>query len=334
MKLNIYFIHAQWLKDRERVITEFQKLITKYTFKNIKTVKVSVITDYDPHEINAEIIGKTVNYEPIKNDEKLQFYNGMMKNLHIFQLSNSLKHYKALEEISKTSNDDDINIILEDDILYEDKVCMMLEKLISDLPEKYNIMFLSLPNSLDETKKKKGVKYQNTNEIFRILPYCDSYIVSKEAAKILYDNYLPIKYINNIQLSFVIEKIKLKTLIVLPNIFMDGSKYGLFLSVLNPNNILLFNNDYMKIKTLILKPELNNEEKKEIIKTIDSSMIANNPDMMHLKALYYTNEKKYKEAESIFENALKIYQAYNCVVNHESSFLKDYIRLYKHLQFI
>jgi len=332
MKLNIYFIHAQWLKDRERVITEFQKLITKYTFKNIKTVKVRVITDYDPNEINAEIIGKTVNYEPIKNDEKLGFYNGMMKNLHIFQLSNALKHYKALEEISKNSNDDDINIILEDDILYEDKVCMMIEKLIADLPEKYNIMFLSLPNNLDEARKKQGIKHQNTNELFRVLPYCDSYMVSKEAATILYDNYLPIKYINNIQLSYVIEKIKLQTLIVLPNIFMDGSKYGLFLSVLNPNNVLLFNNDYMKLKSLILKPELNNEEKKEIMKIFETSMIANNPDMMHLKALYNINQKKYKEAESIFENALKVYQAYNCVVNHESSFLKDYIRLYKHLQ--
>ena len=29
-KINVFFVHAQWLKDRERVISEFQKLITKY----------------------------------------------------------------------------------------------------------------------------------------------------------------------------------------------------------------------------------------------------------------------------------------------------------------
>jgi GR25 family glycosyltransferase involved in LPS biosynthesis len=336
-KINVFFIHAQWLKDRERVIENFQKLITKYKFKDIKTTKIRVITEYEPGDINGDLISKTVSYDQIKDEDetekKLSFYNGLLRNLHIFQLSNSLKHYKALEEISKTSGENDINIILEDDILYEDKVCMLLEKIIQDLESDYGMIFLGLPSNIDAANRR-GVKYQNTSEVFRVLPYSDSYIISTASAKLLFDNYLPIKYVNNIQLSYVLEKIKMQSKLSLPNIFMDGSKYGLFLSVLNPNNALLFNNDYMKAKIMIDKGEFKSDEKRELEKIFKESIIASNPDMMHLNALYSIKNNKFSIAETIFENALKIYQSNNCILNHESQFLRDYIKLYKNLQTI
>jgi GR25 family glycosyltransferase involved in LPS biosynthesis len=339
-KINVFFIHAQWLKDRERVIGDFQKIITKYNFKDIKTTKIRVITEYEPGDINGDLISKTVSYDQIKDedetlpiDKKLSFFNSLLRNLHVFQLSNSLKHYKALEEISKTSGEHDINIILEDDILYEEKVCMLLEKIMQDLESDYGMIFLGLPSNID-TSKRQGIKYQNTSEVFRVLPYCDSYIISTASAKLLFDNYLPIKYVNNVQLSYVLEKIKMQSKLSLPNIFMDGSKYGLFLSVLNPNNALLFNNDYMKAKIMIDKGEFKVDEKKEIEKILKESMIAANPDMMHLSALYSLKNNNFSVAETIFENALKIYQSNNCILNHESQFLRDYIKLYKNLQTI
>ena len=118
------------------------------------------------------------------------------------------------------------------------------------------------------------------------------------------------------------------------NIFMDGSKYGLFLSVLNPNNALLFNNEYMKAKILNDKGinDLSANDKKDLEKIFKESMIAGNPDLMHLHALYKIKNNNFKEAEEIFENALKVYQAYNCILNHESQFLRDYIKNYKNLQ--
>lgn len=337
-KINVFFIHAQWLKDRERVIGDFQKLITKYNFKDIKTTKIRVITECEPGDINGDLISKTVSYDQIKDEDetvpaekKLSFYNGLLRNLHVFQLSNSLKHYKALEEISKTSGENDINIILEDDILYEEKVCMLLEKIVLDIQSDYGMIFLGLPSNI-EAAKKKGVNYQNTSEVFRVLPYCDSYIISTASAKLLFENYLPIKYVNNVQLSYVLEKIKMPSKLSLPNIFMDGSKYGLFLSVLNPNNTLLFNNDYMKAKIMIDKGDFKIDEKKELDKIFKESMIASNPDMMHLNALYNIKNNNFPIAEIIFENALKIYQSNNCILNHESQFLRDYIKLYKNIQ--
>ncbi len=338
-RLNVFFVHAQWLKDRERTITEFQRLTSKYQFKGIKTIKTRVITDYDPNDINGDIVGKTVSYNPIKDEddvpenEKLSFYNNFLKNIHVFQLSNSLKHYKVLEEIAKESGADDINLVLEDDIIYEDKMCMLLEKLINDLPSAYDIIFLGFPSNIDP-KKRNLTKFQNVNEVFpRVLPYCDSYIISKETATKLYENYLPIKFTNNVQLSMVMEKTKSKGLIAVPNIFMDGSKFGVYLALLTPNNLLLFNNEYMRVKAALSNiDKITKEEKVVIEKLFKDSQLNSHPDFMYLKALYYVREGRQKEAESLYETALKIYQMNNCIVNHESQFLKDYIRLYREMQ--
>lgn len=337
-RLNVYFIHAQWLKDRERIISEFQRMTGKYHFKSIKGVKIRVITDYDPADINGEVIARTVSYNPIKDEDanipdeaKLSFYNMFLKNLHVFQLSNVLKHYKALEEISKESGENDINLILEDDILYEDKVCMLLERLADELPSDFDVLFTGLPSNV-EHKNRNEFKFQKTKEIFRVLPYCDSYFVSKAGATKLYENYLPIRFINNIQLSYVIEKANVQSTLVLPNIFMDGSKFGMFLSTLNANNQLLFNNDYMQTKMIISKDDHSQQEKDYLTKVLKESPLNAHPDFMALKALYLTKCGSYKDAQEVFESALKIYQANNCILNHESQFLKDYIKLFKHIQ--
>lgn len=336
-RLNVFFIHAKWLKDRERVVSEFQKLTGKYVFKDIKGVKIRVITDFDPNDINHQIISSTVNYSPVQdnpneiNEKKLSNYNGLLRNLHIFQLSNTLKHYKALEEIVNSSNENDINLVLEDDILYEDKMCMMLERLVDNLPSDFDMVFLGLPNNIN-TSNKTTVRFQATKDLFRVLPYCDSYIVSKTAARKLYDNYLPIKFVNNVQLSYMIEKLELNSLIAIPNIFMDGTKFGVFLSVLTPSNQLLFNNDYMTARAILSNENVDVESQTKLDNVFANSLVRNHPDMMHLKGLYLSKHSNYNEAKDVFESALKIYQDNNCVLNHESQFLKDYIKMYKDIQ--
>jgi GR25 family glycosyltransferase involved in LPS biosynthesis len=341
--LNIFIISASWLKDRQRVITEFQKQIQKYFFKNIKTTTIKVITEYDPNDITGELIQKSVNYTHFKEEDDLKddnkstsftFYNQFIKNMHLFQLSCVLKHTKAIEHIVNNSGDDDINLILEDDIVYQESMCMMLEKVMESLPSDYDIAFLGLPTN-KAIKDRNEIGYQNTSEIFKVLPYNDSYIISKTAAKKLYDSFLPIKFTYNIQLSYLIDKLALKTVLCLPSIFIDGSKLGMFLSTLTPNNALLFNNDYMQTKNILDNKkdlELTEEETNKLDKTFAESPIKNHPDFLHLRANYLTKQKKYKEAEGVFEEGLKIYSTNSCVVNHESLYLKDYIRLYKNMQ--
>ena len=331
--INIYFIHSTHLRERERIIADFKTLLGKYTFNGINRTSVKIISEYDPNVLNEEIIRKTVDYSRIKDEKEgkpLEFYNQHLKNMHIFQLSNTLKHYKALEMISKTE-DNDVNIVLEDDILYEEKVLVSLEKVLRKLKGcDDSVTFLGLPCNVQNPKKE--IMFQKTKEIFRILPYTDSYIVSNKLAKKMHDNFLPIKFINNIHFSYTFEKSGIDSQIAIPNIFMDGSKYGIFLSTLSPNNHLIFNNDFMTVANIINKNELDKADRDKVTELFEKSQIAKNPDFMYLRALFYTKLSEYEKAKEIYEEIFKIYDSNTNVINAESSVLRDYIRLHRHLQ--
>ena len=329
-KLNIYFVHSKDLKERQSVIDNFSSTIKKYKFRNIEVSSIEVIKSYDPSEIDGNVIRQYIDYSKI-TESHVEFYNQLLKNLHVNQLSNTLKHLKALELIAKNSNDNELNLVLEDDILYEDKVCMSFERMLQALPEKYDIVLLGMPTTVDVVDKSKFV-FQDTHKIFKVLPVCDSYIVSHSTAKALVMNYAPVKFSNNNQLSYVCDKIGVQTLQSIPNIFIDGSKYGLFLSKLSSNNPLIFNNDFVNMRSIVSKNELSKRDHEDIKSIISKSPIKDNPDFIHMECQYYVKQKDYKKALKRFQDAYNIYMSNGCILSNDSVFLRDYIRSHKYLQ--
>jgi hypothetical protein len=318
-KLNIYFIHSKELSERENVFKNFEAIFKQYRFKNIVLNKINVIEDFDSKDITANTIQQYVRYDKI-TETQFEFYNQLYKNMHINQLSNTLKHFKALEMISAKSHERDINLVLEDDILYEDKVCLSFDKLVKTLPKTYDFIMLGMP-TLTEVSDKTTFNFEDTHKIFKVLPLSDSYIVSTAAAKAVVPHYVPLKFINNIQMSYVTDKLGLSTLQAIPNIFIDGSKYGLFLSKLSTNNPLIFNNDYTTLRNILSKGTISKDEDDIINKLIDRSTIRNNPDFIHLECQYHILCKNYEKAKNRYEEAYKIYVSNGCILNNESLFL-------------
>lgn len=329
-KLNIYFIHAKYVKEREGVIEGFKTALKKYRFSNIVVSNVKVIDKYDPDEIDMQVIKENVDYSKI-TDAKVEFYNQIIRNMHINQLSNTLKHKVALEMIVKNSNDGEINLVLEDDILHEERVCFALDRLFGMLPSKYDLLFLGMPTTTDKVDKSKFI-FQDTHELFKVLPFCDSYIVSHSAASKLLTKYKPIKFVNNVQLGYAADSLDLSTIQCIPNVFIDGSKFGMFLSKLSPNNMLIFNNDYNQLRGLVSKDTITSDDNKAVEKLLARTPIKNNPDFIHQECLFYIKNKDYKKAKEKFEQAYSTYMSNGCILSSESVFLKDYIRVFKHFQ--
>jgi GR25 family glycosyltransferase involved in LPS biosynthesis len=329
-KLNIYFIHSKGLKERQSVIDNFTSLIKKYRFRNIEVASIETITGYDPEDIDVNTIRQFVDYAKI-SESHVEFYNQLLRNLHINQLSNTLKHFKALELIAKKSNDKELNLVLEDDVLYEEKVCMSFERMVQAMPEKFDMIMLGMPTTTDVVDKSKFT-FQDTHKIFKILPVCDSYLVSHSTAKALVMNYVPIKFNNATQLSYVSDKLGIETIQSIPNVFIDGSKYGLFLSKLSSNNPLIFNNDFVTIRALASKEILTKEDIEIFNKLINKSAIKDNPDFVHMECLYYIKQKKYKKALDRFTDAYNTYMNNGCILSNDSVFLRDFIRTHKYIQ--
>lgn len=328
-KLHIYFIHAKTLPDREVIINNFRAIVAKHSFKTIEIGSIRVITEHDPNDIQVELIQKSVDYSPLK-EERVAYLNQLTKNIHINQLSNSLKHLKALETICECSSEDDLHLVLEDDILYENTMCDALENVIQKMQPEQGMVFLGLPA---QTEIQKGTTtFHKVTDLFKVLPLIDSYLIRKSTAKILVENYLPIKFITNVQMQYLLTLHNIPAYQVVPNVFIDGSKYGVFTSTQTGNNMLVFNKDYAMLQTLANKSVLTKEEQALAEKIVSESPIRGHPDFLHMKAKYLTAAGKYKEAEQSFAEAYNGLIMKGSIVNHECTLLKDFIRLFSHLQ--
>ena len=116
------------------------------------------------------------------------------------------------------------------------------------------------------------------------------------------------------------------------NVFVNGSKFGVFVSALDPNNKLFMNPDYNKIGMLLSKDELESDGIKTITQIEKRLQFKDHPDFQYIFGLFYVKQKNYKKALSYFEDAYKNYNSNDSVINAESEFLQDYIKLFKHLQ--
>lgn len=334
-KLYIYIIHAKHLTERRKVIDELRKDIGKYTFSSVNSIEIQTIDAYDVDEITPENIQASVNYSPIESDkEEIKIFNALLRILHVNNISNAMKHLNVLKKIAEDTSSDSYHLVVEDDIMYEPRMCMLLDKLLAKLTSSDEIVFLGMPNN-EPVTNTNTITIKSSKEVFKILPYNDSYIIQPKTAKTIVDMFLPIKFYTNIQISYICEYAGIKIKQCVPNIFVDGTKFGTYLSSQMVNNDLVFNKDYMFVKNMSEKTKAQvTKDDIELFKKIrESSGIANNPDFLVVagKCLRYIFED-YNGARELYQKAFDMYQRNNIIINNESMFLRDFISLHAHLQ--
>ena len=320
--LSIYFIHASDLVMRKQVCENFLNKI-----KDDFNVTIKYILEDDPKDIDITRIKDMVKMEKSKTND---VFDVLLKNIHVKQLSNSLKHYKAYQEIEKS--DDEFSLILEDDIIYSNDVVDNLKNVMDKIKantEKWHIMFTGMPQPAGLNIKTPII---NVAEIFKLLPVCDSYFVCKQNVGELMEKFLPIKYCTNIQLSYIITHQDIKAFMTVPNVFVDGSKYGMLLSSLESNNKLFLNPDYNKLVAIVNKNEYTLEDDKVVQSLATSMQFANHPDFLYQLGLYEMKRKNYSKAKHVFDSIYEIYVKNNSVMNSDCEFLYNYCNLFTHFQ--
>lgn len=322
--LHIYIIHAKALKEREVSISNIVTKLKSHTYKNAIIGDVYIMASNDPDVIPIDFIQKSIDYTII-NDSELAVFNQFIKNIHVNQLSNTLKHADALNKIAQNQNDD-LHLVIEDDTLFGEDVCETLDTILGNLTDQ-PITFLGLPSN---EKADNPIAIIPSN--FTVVPVVDSYLIKYDTAKLLCDNFFPIKFTAVFQINYILKKLGIKIYQSNKNVFVNGSKYGMFVSSLNPNNALVFNKDYVTVLEILNKETNTHEDALKVNKLARESPIAMSPDFMYLIARYSIKEKKYKDAEKLLSEAYNLILSNNGIVNHESSILKDFIRIFKHLQ--
>ena len=115
--LNVYIVHYTKLKKREEHMDKFVNILKDVVTELPIVCNFVIIRDSDPE--NIKDINKLANISLIENPtEKDKVFNGMLKQLTPNNISNSMKHLKALETISEYTNNNEIHLVIEDDIVY------------------------------------------------------------------------------------------------------------------------------------------------------------------------------------------------------------------------
>lgn len=306
MKIDLYIIVSNQTKVRAPKLDELQQKIKKN-----HDVKVTFITGNEPEDITPQKIRETIAIEKINNP----LYDSLLRTLGPKQVSNALKHLDALKAIAADTRPGSYPIVLEDDPLTPDTFDADFQNMFEALPSGWEFVMLGLPGKI--------AGFQPLSEVYKALPVCNAYMVKQSVASRIANTFLPLRYVTNIHLSYSLEAFGIKPLLYAPQIFIDGSKYGVYVSTLTPTNELLFNKEFV-----LAKQQIADGLHQDALSTIRSSPLKNHPDFMHLRALCELKVHGKDVAEKTFEQALKVFEDNNAITNNESKFLTDYIGLY------
>lgn len=324
--VDIHIIHSKTLTQRDKSVENIIAKIKSHDYLNLKLGEFHIVQSNDPDDIHLNTIQQIIDYSSIQ-DVALASFNQFTKNIHINQLSHTLKHLDTLQKISKS--DKDLHIVLEDDVLFAEDICSKLDDLFKQIdPKIHNLTLLGIPSSNADEIASSSIELIPCEEK-AIIPVMESYIVTKHAAEILSTGFLPIKFTTMIQMNYILQKTGVKSYRSSKSIFVNGSKYGTFVSSLNPNNTLVFNQDYMTVYTML---QNNSFDDAKVLQIYENSSIKMSPDLMYLVGKYWSQRKDYKKAQELFQQAYNTALMNGAIVNHESVLLKDFIRLQKHLQ--
>lgn len=343
----VYILRSLALTAREDNVAKLTALFNKNA-KVQANVNVTLVTSQEPAQMNADLIKAIVNIE--KSDAVPLPFQTLLKPMHVNQLSNNLKHFTALrmivENTVKTTNTSaassrelggatPIHVILEDDVLFNDAAVDMLLATLEAAPADYDMIFLGLP-STKNSAPDGAVSFEKVDGVFKVLPCCDSYVVSAKAAEKLVAAYLPVRFPTQIQLSYAMSCTNMVAYMCSPNVFIDGSKLGVYMSSIEQNNQLIWNPQYNQIRALLAPKDKTPEKAREDLLSVDALLskahFKEHPDFRYLSATAHVLSGRYEDARKDFDRAFEVYVAEKCVFGPDCQFMKDYVDVYRHLQ--
>jgi hypothetical protein len=324
LNLHLYVIHSAVLASRENNYVALVRALSNNPRINLHA---SVVSPHDPKDITQSDVQQLVNLGKFADGSP---WNAHITNMHVNQVSNALKHLRALTAISQAeAQERALHLVVEDDVLYPSDVDAKLLKLARELDRAHGVTCLGLPGRPTDSD---AFQFVPALTMLPMLPCCESYVVSPEAAKRLLPNYLPIRFTANKQLTYAAAMADLAIQQSVPNIFSDGSKVGRFCSSLTPNSGLIFNQVWVAAWQLLQRKDVTKEEYAAVEDALANSDIEGHPDMLHMRARMVQKQGRYEEANALFARADAAYSANQAIVNNESEFLAAYIDNSKYLQ--
>ena len=316
-KINVYIIHDSFMKKR----IDNVQLMKEYLSKLTRIDEVHIVSKFNNVELNAQMIKNLIRKnKPESPDEIDEAFDKFHNTLNMNNISNYLKHFSALESISKSENS---GIVLEDDVIIAESFESKIDSIIDS---SYEMIMFGQPFTIEPEQEFEKISNYN-NKV--LLPSCESYFVTPQVASNIMKHMLPLAYQTNIGLSIAINKTNTEVYKLYPNICIDGSKIGKYTSGINNNNILMYNSKYNELYKIIQNDKVNLDA---FMKLYETAEYRESPDMLYLKGLCLLKSNKIVEAKEIFDVVYSKFCDDGCKLDKTSSFMNNYISFYRAMQ--
>ncbi len=315
MGLNVCVVHVKAFSHRKAMCEKLRELLQKSSKLAVSSFKY--IDDMDPGEALPEV---PITLQPVAQGPGEPF-NALLRPLKLAQVTNVLKHMHALQ-VAANAPDEDVTLVVEDDVAFRDTVVDDLATAITVFRGKGGkggVMFLGTP----PTTTTAGA--QPFSQVYKLAPCCDSYLVDRTTAARLLKEMVPIRFPTNAQLSYALACAGIEANIAVPNVFVDGSKLGLYLSSVDANSKMVFNEAFVRAAQSWDSPNFD----PAILESIEPKW---HPELLHLRAQYEAKKGNYNEASALYEQAVSLYDAHGGIIDNSSELLRNFMRLFRHLQ--
>ena len=330
VKLVITIIHSRATAERSQNVNQLLTLLKASDL--FGDVFARLIGDFDAEALSPDLIKNSTNFDKIADlAPEIDFFNSLIRPIHVRHVSNVLKHQAAFRLIAQEARADVLNLVIEDDVVFGDKVAEILAaaaRTAASLPT-YDIMFLGLPSAqISGSEPEKSAAGEFT-KFYNVAPACESYFVSPGGAKKIADALLPMKFATNVQLSYLIHTAKLAAFFSRPNVFIDGSKIGVFVSSIEANNDLILSSDTQALKELVV-----NNKAEEARAHFEKMRFKNHPDNVRLMATLEHKQGQYARSKELYEACYKAFASNHGILNNQSAFLKEYVAAFSEFQYL
>jgi hypothetical protein len=139
----------------------------------------------------------------------------------------------------------------------------------------------------------------------------------------------PIHFTQTTQLSYVANKLGLRIGMHSPNLFVNGSKLGVYLSSLDINNRLFMNPDYNRVFAIMTKAIVTDEDMKEAHDIISKTNFKDHPDFQYQLSILHMRRGEYAKSKELMDKIYNTYLENDCIINSESEFLLNYTRIFR-----
>lgn len=330
--LYIYLIHTESLTHRAMRVHGAIQALRTVAMKCGYKVKPLIILKPNPTDLQPKLpeLNSMVTYDSVGDD----MFDSLRQILSVEAISNIEKHKETWERIYETDSQHvkDLFLVLEDDVFVVPDGLQGFEKVLmheKENPRIWDLLMLGLCEGGAD-----GQIYRNLRDLIKVLPCKESYFITQQTAKAMYDSWTKYRYIMRTQMSWYIRSNpSLRVYYPTHRCFLDGSKVGITPSSIHPNNMLIFNREYMDMFSYMSKtPAEIQKDFHKIQSTYKAIEHLRNSDIMHIMGVLTYKTGKVKEAEKILRQAVEENKKQQGILNSRSDLMNNLVQLYEHMQ--